>query len=132
MEDLSHIIFYDGDCGFCNKSVQFVLKHEKKQIIQFSALQSNFAIDFFEKIGAKKPDLSTFYFYSNGQMYERSSAALKVIPELKWYLQFLRIGWLLPRFVRDSMYDFIAKRRTKLANGFCLIPSTENRQRFLS
>lgn len=128
----NNIIFYDGDCGFCNKSVQFVLKHEQNNNIRFSALQSNFAKDFFEKIGAEKPDMSTFYFYSNEKMYERSSAALKVVSELKWYLQILKIGWLLPRFIRDSMYDFIAKRRTKLANGFCVIPSPENKLRFLN
>ena len=45
----SKILFYDGDCGFCNKSVQFVLKYENRSEIYFSALQSDFSRDFFQQ-----------------------------------------------------------------------------------
>jgi predicted DCC family thiol-disulfide oxidoreductase YuxK len=132
MENENHIIFYDGDCGFCNKSVQFVLKFEKNKKIRFSALQSQFSKEFFRRHGFNDPDLSTFYFFKNGTLHERSTAALKVLLQLKWFMQPLNLGWLIPRFLRDKLYDFVANRRQKLATGFCLIPNIEDRSRFLN
>lgn len=126
------IIFYDGDCGLCNRSVQFVLKHERSTQIRFSALQSGFAQRFFREHQFPPPDMSTFYFYAGNRLYQKSTAAFKVIPYLKWYLQPLRVVALLPVFLTDPVYNFIAKRRKKIGGTFCVLPSTENRQRFLS
>lgn len=132
MELNEKIIFYDGDCGFCNKSVQFVLKNERHSLIQFSALQSEFTKQFFKKHGFATPNLSTFYFYSNGVLYERSSAALELVFQLKWKWQFLHFGRIIPRFLRDKVYDFIAARRQKISNSFCVLPSESDRKRFLN
>lgn len=125
------IIFYDGVCGLCNRSVQFVLKYERSSNVLFSALQSNFATAFFEKHQLPLPDLSTFYFYKDKQLYKKSTAVFKVIPYLKWYWQPLLIFSLLPVKFTDSVYDFIAKRRKKIGGTFCVIPSTENKKRFI-
>ena len=125
------IIFYDGECGFCNLSVQFVLNHERNNDIYFSSLQSDYASVFFKSLELPNPDLSTFYFFNNGVLFEKSTAALKVLPNLKWYLQIAVIGWIVPRFLRDKLYDFVAKRRKKLAKGFCVLPTIEQQQRFL-
>ena len=125
------IIFYDGECGFCNLSVQFVLNHERNNDIYFSSLQSDYASVFFKSLELPNPDLSTFYFFNNGVLFEKSTAALKVLPNLKWYLQIAVIGWIVPRFLRDKLYDFVAKRRKKLARGFCVLPTIEQQQRFL-
>lgn len=125
------IIFYDGECGLCNRSVQFVLKHERSPVISFSALQSNFAKDFFDNHQLPSPDLSTFYFYKNNQLYKKSTAAFKVISYLRWYWQPLRIFSLLPVKFTDSVYNFVAKRRKKIGGTFCVIPSLENKKRFI-
>lgn len=125
------IIFYDGDCGFCNLSVQFVLNHERSHNIYFSSLQSDYAVTFFKEMKLPAPDLSTFYYYSNGILFQKSTAALKVIPELKWYLRIGIIAWIIPAFLRDKLYDFVAKRRKKLAKGFCVLPAAEQQKRFL-
>jgi len=125
------VIFYDGDCGFCNKSVQFVLKHLKVNDVYFTSLQSKYSNDFFVENNYPAPDLSTFYYTTKGKLYSKSDAALRIIPTLKWYLQWLRIGWLVPKFLRDKLYDAVAKRRDKLSPGYCAIPSPEERKRFL-
>jgi len=124
------IVFFDGDCGFCNKTIQFVLRHEKGNSLRFSSLQSSFAQDFFKAKNFPEPDLSTFYFFDGSELHERSTAALKLIPNLKWYCKPLSIGWFFPKKIRDTFYNFIAKRRSKLAKGFCLIPTLEERKRF--
>ncbi len=131
MEFDKNIIFYDGDCGFCNRSVQFVLNNERKSEIYFSSLQSDYAREFFKAQNLPNPDLSTFYYYSNGILYQKSTAALKVVPKLKWYYRFFVFGWIAPKFLRDGIYDFIAKNRKKIMNNFCALPNPEQQLRFL-
>lgn len=129
---MDSIIVYDGDCGLCNRSVQFVLRHEKDAIIQFSPLQSEFAQRFFEEKHFPTPDYTTFYFYTNNRLFQKSRAAFRIIPYLKWYWQPLRIFALFPPFLTDGVYNFIAKRRKKIGGTFCVIPTAENRKRFIS
>lgn len=126
------IIFYDGDCGFCNKTVQFILNHEKNREIHFCALQSEFAKAFFLRLGISEMDLSTFYFWDTKQLNKRSTAALRVLNYLRFPFQLGKTGWIVPRFIRDGIYSFIAKRRTRLAGRFCVIPTKEQALRFLS
>jgi predicted DCC family thiol-disulfide oxidoreductase YuxK len=132
MEDSKKIVFYDGDCGFCNKSVQFILKHERKKEIYFSALQSNFSKLFFENHKFPKADLSTFYFWDGEKLHQKSSGALKLLNSMKFPWSVLKIGYAIPLKLRDKMYDFIANRRHKLNSGCCLIPHKDERERFLN
>lgn len=126
------IVFYDGDCGLCNRSVAFVLRHERDQVIHFAALQSQFTIDFFKKNNWDAPDLSTVYFYEKGILNVKSTAALKIGRYLKsprsWMIAFL----IVPRFIRDGVYNMIAKRRKGISKGFCVMPKPGDRERFLS
>jgi predicted DCC family thiol-disulfide oxidoreductase YuxK len=126
------IVFYDGDCGFCNRSVQFVLKYERKKEIFFSALQSDFAVQFFEEHQFSKPDLQTFYFYEKGGLLEKSRAAFALLKYMRYPIRLLVVFSLVPHVISDSVYDFIAKRRHKISKGFCVLPSPEERIRFLS
>lgn len=125
------IVFYDGDCGFCNKSVQFILNNESNDAIHFAPLQSEFAQSFFTSKGLPTPDMSTFYFWDKTTMYSKSSGALRVINYLKFPFPLLKIGFIFPRFLRDWVYDVIAKRRHQLAAGFCALPTEEQRKRFI-
>ncbi len=131
MENLDLIVFYDGDCGLCNRSVQFVLNHEKSSKVYFSALQSAFAQQFFEEKQFAKPDLTTFYFYKEGRLYSKSTAALKLTGFLKFPYSMLQLFLVVPTFMRDFVYSFVAKRRLNFANAFCVVPSSENRKRFI-
>ena len=126
------IIFYDGDCGFCNKTVQFVLNHEKNGEIHFCALQSEFAKTFFLQLGIPEMDLSTFYFWDGKKLNSRSTAALKVLDHLRFPYVMGKIGWICPRFMRDGIYNMIARRRMRLAPGFCALPTPAQTARFLS
>jgi predicted DCC family thiol-disulfide oxidoreductase YuxK len=125
------IVFYDGDCGFCNRTVQFVLKNDRHRDIYFSAIQSAFAQKFFLENGIVTPDLSTFYFFDNRKVYRRSSAALKLAGHLKYPKPLLKVFWMVPRFVRDGVYDMIAKRRHRLMKGYCVVPEESKKKYFL-
>jgi predicted DCC family thiol-disulfide oxidoreductase YuxK len=108
------ILFYDGDCPLCNRVVTFILNHEKDSKILFSALDTAAANEFLSKQPSYKREEDTVYFFDGNQLYTKSTAVLKLLPFLKGYLLMLRLGWLLPRSMRDSVYDFVAKRRQRI------------------
>lgn len=126
-----HILFYDGDCAFCNHTVRFILKNEKNDSIHFASLQSEFTRDFMERRKLPLPDLSTLLFYENGSLYLKSTAALRLTHYLKVPFNWLNVLRVFPVYLRDKCYDFIARHRTKFGKGFCLIPTPEQKQRFL-
>lgn len=125
------IVFYDGDCGLCNKSVQFVLKNEKSADVNFTALQSDFAKQFFIQHNFPEADFCTFYFWSGNQLFQKSSGALKLAKELKFPWNLLQVFIIVPKFIRDYVYEFIAKRRQKISPGFCAMPTIDQKERFL-
>jgi predicted DCC family thiol-disulfide oxidoreductase YuxK len=125
------VVFYDGDCGFCNRSVQFILDHERGEDIHFCALQSETAKEFFREQNLPEPDLSTFYFWNGKQLYERSSGGLRVASHLKAPYSWLRIFTIVPKFIRNGVYNWIARRRHKLASQQCALPTPEQRKRFM-
>ncbi|OFZ56617.1 MAG: hypothetical protein A3D92_10635 [Bacteroidetes bacterium RIFCSPHIGHO2_02_FULL_44_7] len=125
------VVFYDGDCGFCNHSVAFVLKRDKTKSIYFAPLQSAYCEELFRKNNWTTPDLSTFYFVENGSLFQKSTAALKVARYFSFPYNLLRIAWIVPRFLRDWVYGQIAKRRLRLSKGFCVMPGPTERARFL-
>lgn len=124
-------VLYDGDCGFCNRSVAFILKHERNSDIHFAAIQSTFTQDFFQENGWEAPNLSTFYFIHGGKKFERSAAAFEVLRSLKVPYRWLRIFRFLPKSFTDWLYDQVAKRRQRISKGFCVMPSPEQRERFV-
>jgi len=131
------IIFYDGDCAFCNRSVAFVLKNDKTKSIQFASIQSEFTADLFIKMSWQKPDLSTFYFLENEQLFEKSTAAIRVSKYFSFPQSWLKVMLIIPEFIRDYAYDFIAKRRHSFSKRSlketknCVLLNTEDKKRFL-
>ena len=125
------IVFYDGDCGFCNRTVQLILNRERDAIIHFAALQSSFAQTFFDEKN-QKLDLSTVYFFSEGQFYAESAAVFEIACYLKFPYQMVRLFRFLPRGFTNAVYRFVANRRHFLNKGYCLIPKESAKKRFLS
>tara|TARA_R110000737_G_scaffold202403_1_gene221627 strand:+ start:45029 stop:45574 length:546 start_codon:yes stop_codon:yes gene_type:complete len=125
------IVFYDGECGFCNRSVQFVLKYQKDQSIHFSPIQSSLTTNIFEKNKWDKPDLSTVYYFEDGKLFQKSDAGLQLSKQLKFPISLLQVFWIIPQFLRDKVYDFIAARRHKLNKGFCVVPTSETKKQFV-
>jgi predicted DCC family thiol-disulfide oxidoreductase YuxK len=72
------------------------------------------ANEFLCKHPSYKREEDTVYFFDGNQLYSKSTAVLKLLPFFKGYLFVLRLGWLLPRSMRDSVYDFVAKRRQRI------------------
>ena len=126
----NRLVLYDGDCGFCNRSVAFILKHERTHDIEFAPIQSAFTQQLFEKNNWTKPDLSTFYLIDGDKKLERASAAFEVLKDLKNPYRILRVFRFIPLGITNWCYDQIAKRRQRISAGFCVLPTPEQRRRF--
>lgn len=131
MSTQQHIVLYDGDCNFCNHSVQFIFKREKKTVFYFAALQSDIGKSLLSKHGMTEFDLNSVVYLCGNKVYLRSSAALQICKRLKGMWPLLFVFIVVPPFIRDYFYNQIAKRRHRLAKNNCALPSAELRKRFL-
>lgn len=128
--DLERIVFYDGECGFCNRMVGFILKHRKEDFY-FIALQSETAQIILSKYNIKI-NLDTLYLIKNKKLYDRSSAALRVFRGLHSpYPMIYYLGWIFPKVFRDYIYMKISKFRHQIKPQNCLIPKIDERKFFI-
>ncbi|WP_284140777.1 MULTISPECIES: DCC1-like thiol-disulfide oxidoreductase family protein [unclassified Virgibacillus] len=130
---MERIILFDGDCHFCDKSVQFILKRDPKGYFKFASLQSKVGKRI--KIALQIPEsIDSFLFIDGTTYYTKSTAALRVSGKLKgiWKLGILFL--VIPVPIRDFLYDQFAKRRYRWfgKKKACRLPSKEMQQRFLS
>lgn len=127
------IILFDGVCNFCNSTVNFILKEDKKQIFQFAALQSDAGQQLLKKHHLPAQEFNSFLFIDNQKLFTASTAALRLVRYLPWYWQWAQLLWLIPRFLRDGIYRLIANNRYKWfgKREACMIPPPDVRKRFL-
>ncbi len=125
-----YIVFYDGTCGFCNRSVLFLLQRDRRRRLRFAPLQGATAASLLT--AAQTQTLSTIVLLANGQSSERSSAVLACLRLIGggWAL-IGAAGRLVPAPVRDGVYRLVAKYRHLLGAGACRLPTPEERQLFL-
>ncbi len=133
MDTSKYYVFYDGDCGFCNHWVQWILKNDKKDIFRFAALQSDFAQVFLKERNLQTDQFNTLYLWKPNEFYFiKSQAITKIAKLLGGKYSVLASFNIFPRFISDKIYDQIAERRLKLANQNCLLPTPEERKKFIS
>lgn len=135
------LLLFDGVCNLCDRSVQFVIRHDRKGKFKFASLQSAYAeqilkkypeITPFNKTG-NNPDWGSIVFILNGKAYTRSAAVLKVMEELGFPWKIAAVFYILPAGFRDALYNFIAKNRYQWygKKDSCIIPTPELRDRFM-
>jgi predicted DCC family thiol-disulfide oxidoreductase YuxK len=133
------ILLYDGVCGLCNRLVQFVLRHDHKDVFRFASLQSSLAARTLGRHGASATDLDTFYAVANPEqpnehLLARSDAAAFVLAELGggWAVA-AKMCRVLPRSIRDAIYRLVARNRYQVFGKLdaCPIPDPQHRTKFL-
>ncbi len=127
------IILFDGICNFCNSAVNFVIKKDKKGIVKFTPLQSNAGQQLLQQYNLPTEEMSSFVFIDEGKAYTRSTAAIKVCKYLSGLWPLCKVFIIVPKFIRDGLYNWIAKNRYKWfgERDACMIPTPEVRERFL-
>jgi len=127
------IILFDGVCNFCNSSVNFVIDSDKKKVIKFAALQSEAGQQLLQQYHLPTSEFNSFVFIEAGKVYTASTAALKVCKYLTALWPLLYGFIIVPKFIRDGIYNWISKNRYKWfgKKDQCMIPTPEVRSRFL-
>ena len=131
--NISPIILFDGICNFCNGMVNFAIRHDKKKRLLFAPLQSEAGQKLLREYNLSQEKFESFILIENGKVYFKSTAALRVVSYFPWYWQELQILRIIPPFMRNAIYDFIASNRYKWFGKKveCMIPTPEVRDRFL-
>jgi predicted DCC family thiol-disulfide oxidoreductase YuxK len=128
------VILFDGVCNFCNSAVNFVIKRNAKANIMFTPMQSAAGQKLLKQYNLPEDEMKSFIFIENNTVYKQSTGALKVCRYLRglWPLCYCFI--IVPRFIRDGIYNWIAKNRYKWfgKKEFCMIPTPEIKARFLT
>lgn len=128
------VILFDGICNLCNKSVQYVIRHDPGSVFKFASLQSETGRNLLNQYALSANDLNSFILIMNGKAYTRSTAALKVAGYLHGPARILYGFIIVPAFIRNAVYNTIARNRYKWfgKKESCMIPSPTLEARFLN
>ena len=129
---INKIILFDGVCKLCSASVRFVIKRDKKKIFRFASLQSDFAKkSLLEKEISNS--VKTIVYLRGDKIYLRSDAALEISKELNGLWPLLYFFKVIPRFLRDAVYDLISQHRYQWfgESDECWLPSPDLNSRFV-
>jgi predicted DCC family thiol-disulfide oxidoreductase YuxK len=127
------ILLFDGVCNLCNGSIQFVIEHDDERRFRFAPLQSEVAERLLEDVGYEDYDFDSFVLVDGEDYYTKSTAALRVASELGGYWSLLGGFRVVPRPLRDAVYDLVATYRYLVfgKRESCMIPTPDVRERFL-
>lgn len=124
------IVLFDGVCNLCSGSVQFIIRNDPKKKFHFAPLQSDLAM---ELLGNPEHFPDSVVLIDHGKIYVRSTAGLRIAAGLRGLYPLFQVFYLVPRPLRDLVYDFISRRRYKWfgEKESCMIPSPDILDRFL-
>ncbi len=130
---MAPIVLYDGTCGLCHKSVQWLLRHERDHDVQFAPLQGETAAKLREEFPEIPGTLETIVLVEDGHARLRSKAFLYAARHLTAPWRWAYAWRWLPGFVLDLGYRLIAAVRYRIWGRVdsCDLPSPEQRARFL-
>lgn len=127
------IVLFDGVCNLCTGSVRFIIGHDRRGVLSFAALQSNTGKEILRQFQLTGVRYNSFLLVDDGKLYDRSSAALRVLRYCHGMWKLLYVLIIVPRFLRDAVYDWIARNRYDWfgKKNECWIPSVDLQARFL-
>lgn len=128
------IILFDGVCNLCDSTIQFVIRHDKKDIFRFVALQSELGQKILSHIGVSRTKTDSTILYEPGKAYYiKSDVAFTILKEIGGIHKLLLAFTILPKPLLNKIYDYVAKNRYKWfgQKENCLIPTPELKAKFL-
>ncbi|WGD34487.1 thiol-disulfide oxidoreductase DCC family protein [Olleya sp. YS] len=128
------LILFDGVCNLCNSSVQFVIKHDKKNVFMFAPLQGEVGQQIINHYNLDTSNTDSILLYSKDTGLKiKSTAALHIAKHLGFPSNVIAVFLIIPKFIRDWVYDFVAKNRYKWygKQEACMIPTPDLKAKFL-
>ncbi len=129
----NRVVLFDGVCNLCNLSVQFIIKRDSKNLFSFAALQSHVGQTQLRRYNIPVALLESIILIKNEKYYHRSDAVLEIARDLGGLWPVCYGFKVIPRFIRDGVYNLIAKNRYKIfgRQDQCMIPTPALKARFL-
>jgi len=127
------VVLFDGVCNLCTGSVQFIIKHDPGRRFRFASLQSEYGKKVLQDFHLSSHHLDSFILLENGKIYKQSTGALRVTKKLKGLWPLLYGCIIVPPFIRNAVYSFIANNRYKWfgKKETCWLPAPELKDLFL-
>ena len=127
------LVLFDGVCNLCNGAVQFIIKRDQKKQFLFASLQGKAGTELLAKFDLPVNDFNSFILIEGDKTYTRSTAALRIAKKLGGGWKLLYGLMIIPRFIRNAVYNLIAKNRYKWfgKKDECMVPTPELKERFL-
>jgi predicted DCC family thiol-disulfide oxidoreductase YuxK len=128
------VILFDGVCNLCSGAVAFIIKRDKSARYKFAALQSENGKNLISKFNLSPDKIDSILLLENDKYFIKSTAVIKICRDLRALWPLVYIFILIPKSLRDYVYDLIAKNRYRWfgKKEQCLIPGEELESRFLS
>ncbi|MDA7653478.1 DUF393 domain-containing protein [bacterium] len=132
MQFNKNIIYFDGECNLCNRSVDFIIRNDNDDLFRFSSLQSTNGQSMLNKFRLPQA-ADTMYLFKNEKLFTKSQAWLEILYDLGGFWKVLYFLTIIPLQIRDFIYDLIAKNRVYLfgASKTCRTSSKSNLSKFL-
>jgi len=128
-----NIVLFDGVCNLCNKTVRFIIRRDPKAKFRFASVQSESGQLLLKQLSLPIDRYDSIVYICDDKFYLKSTAVLTILSKLGSGWQLLSFLIIFPLFLRDKVYDFIAKWRYKWFGHLesCIVPAPENSDRFL-
>ena len=125
---MDKVVVFDGVCALCNKALSVLMKIDKNQTLRYTALQG----EYVKTLDINK-DIDSIVFYEEGELYYKSTAILRILRSLGGVWILINIFYIIPAFIRDTIYDMIAKYRYKIFGKMdsCRMPNKEEAVLFI-
>ena len=127
------VILFDGICNLCNGFVQFVIKRDREEKFRFASLQSEAAKQMLTKFNLPTKNFTTIVLVKDENIFLKSDAVLEIARELKGWKWICFFRKIIPRIVRNGMYDLIARNRYRFfgKREYCMVPAENQIKRFM-
>lgn len=133
MKQPQHIILFDGPCNLCNAAVRSIIKKDSKNKFRFASLQSDAGVALLKRLGLPEEHSDSVVYIKNGDFFLGSDAALEIAKTLGGKWQLFYIFKIIPRVIRNGIYNFIARNRYKWfgKQEVCALPAPQLSEKFL-
>jgi predicted DCC family thiol-disulfide oxidoreductase YuxK len=127
-----NIVLFDGVCNLCNSTILFLIKHDTNHNFHFAATQTESGKNLMRQYNILDEEKSVF-FIKDGIVFSKSNAVIEIAKQITGWPQIFKYGNLFPAFIRDGVYNLIAKNRYALmgTRDSCSVPSKDHIERFL-
>ena len=112
-KNIKYFILFDSDCNLCNNTVRFIIRNDSRKVFNFIPIKSAEAAEYLKHYETKNVKSGSLMLIKENQIYQKSSAVLHVLKSLDGLWPLLYVFIIVPPFIRDAVYGFIAKNRYK-------------------